>query len=108
MFGVRKGGWSARKITTYTDGYVIGVNGEPPLTYMLMGASITFGGFSPSYPLGLEGKMVFVQDATGGRDVNWNGKIVFQGSSSINLAANAITVIEVVNTPSGWLGHKWT
>lgn len=107
MQGVRKGGWVARKVTTYTDGYVVGINGEPPLTYMVMNASITFGGFSPSYPQGLAGKLIFVQDATGGRDVNWNNKITFVGSSSINLAANAITVIEVMNTPSGWLGNKW-
>lgn len=107
MLGSRTKGWMARGLTTYTDGYTIGTNGEPPYVYMLMSASITFGGFAPSYPQGLEGRLIFVQDSTGGRDVNWNGKLTFVGSSSMNLAANAITVFEVINTPLGWVAHKW-
>jgi hypothetical protein len=108
MLGIRSKGWNANAVTTLTDGYVIGTNGEPPMTYMLMIASITFGGFIPGYPTGLTGKLVFVQDGVGGHDVNWNGKVTFIGSAGMNLAANAITVIEVINTPAGWLAHKWT
>lgn len=108
MSGSRSKGWSAHGMVTYTNNYVLGSNGESPYAYMLMTSSITFGGFSPNYPTVLRGLLVFKQDAVGGRDVNWNGKLTFIGSSGMNLAANAITVYEVVNTPAGWLGHKWS
>lgn len=107
MLGVRIKGWAASAITTYTDGYVVGTNGEPPVTFAVLTANITFGGFAPSYPIGMEGRLIFVQDGVGGHDINWNGKLAFPGSSSVNLAAGAVTIIDVINTLSGWVAHKW-
>lgn len=97
-------GWPNNNLTTYTDGYTLGTNKEPPYAYLVLAANITFGGFSTSYSVGTQGLLIFVQDATGGRTIDWNGKIAFVGGQGINLAANSVTAVDVIKTPLGWIG----
>lgn len=98
-------GFRSNKITTYEEMAVIGANGEPPFYYMQMTANVNFGGFSSKYKPGTEGLLVFQQDATGGRTVNFGAHISFVGVSGLQLDPNAINIIEVTKLPSGqWIG----
>jgi hypothetical protein len=97
-------GWKTNSLTTYADSYVIGTAKEPPYSYLVLTANITFGGFWSGYPTGTEGLLIFVQDSSGGHTINWNGQLTFVGGSGINLAANSVTAVDVIKSPIGWLG----
>jgi len=97
-------GTRINKFRVYTDGYVLGTSQEPPYASMLMTEDITFGGFDPGYKIGSEGMLVFIQDATGGHEIDWDGTLVFVGTSGINLGANTVTVIDTLKTEIGWVG----
>ena len=99
-------GWTALSYYPYVDGYVLGTGKEPPNASATLTGNITFGGFDSRYTVGVSGVLIFRQDAVGGRTINWNGKVSFVSDSGLNLAANAVTIFDIVLTNFGWVGTK--
>jgi hypothetical protein len=98
-------GSSRSVLPLYTSGYVIGTKREGPSAYMLLTNDVVFGGFSPNFKLGDQGVLLVTQDAFGGHAIDWAGKLIFNGSSTINLGPSSRTIIDAILVSGGvWIG----
>lgn len=98
-------GISYGALPVYSPGYVIGSKKESPSTLIMLTGDLTFAGFATDYPFGTPGLIIVSQDAIGGHTINWDGKLLFNGSSTLNSAPFTRTLIDVVKLPgANWLG----
>lgn len=85
---------------TYSTGYTLGTNGEAPYTSIYLSSNVVFSGFVNQYPVNTQGLIILVQDAIGGRSIDFGSTLTFVGASDINTAANSVTIIDVVKVSS--------